>query len=69
MPRGPTRFKQRDAMRAIRAVHAAGCVVQNLTIEKDGSIVVVTNGAAAQSAGDDLDRELEAFEAKHGGQN
>ena len=68
MPRGPTRFKQRDVVRAIKGAHAAGCAVQTFKIEKDGSIVVHTGVVTdrQQPAVDDLDHELAEFEARHG---
>ena len=68
MPRGPTRFKQRDVMRAIKAARAAGCAVQTVKIEKDGSIIVSAGSPTDphQPAADDLDRELAVFELHHG---
>ena len=52
-------FKQRDVTRAVKAVVAAGLVVERVEISREGSIVVILTTIA----GDDLDRELAKFEA------
>jgi hypothetical protein len=41
MGRGPSRFKQEDVTRAVRAMVAAGIEVRRVVIEKAGNIVVV----------------------------
>ena len=41
MPRGPSAFKQRDVVRALKATRAAGIEVVRLEIAKDGKIIVV----------------------------
>lgn len=42
MSRGPQAFRQRDLTKAVRAVLAAGIVVDAVRVEKDGAIVVIT---------------------------
>jgi hypothetical protein len=68
MARGPSTFKQRDVTAAVRAVVAASVEVVRVEVASDGRIVVVTGKAAEQSThpGNDLDRELAEFEARHG---
>jgi hypothetical protein len=65
MRRAPPPFRQRDLTRAIRAVTVAGVSIARVEIGPDGKIVVVTQQPAVSSR-DDLDRELEEFEARHG---
>lgn len=62
-------FAARDATRAARAVMAAGLDVRRVEFDRDGRIVVVVgkpDGAGSAIGADDLDRELEEFEARHG---
>ena len=65
MPRAPSTFRQQDVTRAVKAVVKAGVDVARLRVEitKAGSIIVTADQPAAQN---DLDRELAAFEARHG---
>jgi hypothetical protein len=67
MPRAPAIFRQHDVTRAIRAAVAAGVDITRVRVEitKAGSIIVTT-GAAPSAPQNDLDRELAAFEARHG---
>jgi hypothetical protein len=65
MARAPSTFRQQDVTRAVKAVTAAGVDIARVEIARDGRIVIVT--AEAQPAvQDDLDRELEEFNARHG---
>lgn len=65
MARAPSTFRQQDVTRAVKAVTAAGVDIARVEIARDGRIVIVT--AEAQSAvQDNLDRELEEFNARHG---
>ena len=65
MARTPSTFRQQDVTRAVKAVTAAGVDIARVEIARDGRIVIVT--AEAQPAvQDDLDRELEEFNARHG---
>jgi hypothetical protein len=42
MSRGPSSFKQRDLVRALKAAKAAGCGVHRIAIEGTGRIVLET---------------------------
>jgi hypothetical protein len=65
MARAPSTFRQQDVTRAVKAVTAAGVDIARVEIARDGRIVIVT--AEAQPAvQDDLDHELEEFNARHG---
>ena len=50
MPRGPCSFKQRDAVRVLRAARAAGYEVDRLEIAKDGTIILVIVKSGAQES-------------------
>jgi hypothetical protein len=65
--RAPSAFRQRDVTRAVKAVVKAGVDIARVRVEitKAGSIIVST-GTDQPAAQDDLDRELAAFEARHG---
>lgn len=68
MPRRPT-VRQADIERALKAAQAVGLVVGGYEIDSNGRIVVFTADGNAQEplpVGDDLDRELAEFEARHG---
>jgi hypothetical protein len=64
MPRLPCKFRQRDVAAAIKAVRSTGCKIVRVEIGPDGKIVVVT-GPTVSRGDDDLDRELQNFEARH----
>jgi hypothetical protein len=65
--RRPSAFRQQDVTRAVKAVVKAGVDIARVRVEitKAGSIIVTT-GTDQPAAQDDLDRELAAFEARHG---
>ena len=65
MARARSMFRQQDVTRAVKAVVKAGVDIARLRVEitKAGSIIVTTDQPAAR---DDLDRELAAFESRHG---
>jgi hypothetical protein len=42
MPRGPCAFKQRDVVRALKAIRAAGIENARLEITKDGLLIVMS---------------------------
>ena len=60
MPRSRCTFRQRDLRLAVETAKAAGLEIGRFEIDRDGKIVVVTGRPP-----DDLDRELEDFEARH----
>lgn len=69
MARTRAAFTLKDATRATKAVMAAGLDIRRVEFGKDGKIVVVVGkpyGSEAEITSDDLDRELEEFEAHHG---
>jgi hypothetical protein len=65
MARAPSTFRQQDVTRAVKAVTAAGVDVARVEIDKAGKITII---AATPAAGqqDDLDLELQEWEARHG---
>ena len=48
MARGPTTFRQRDVVAAVKAVTAAGYEVLRVEVDKAGKIVVVTTKGAVE---------------------
>lgn len=74
----PSTFRETDVKRAVNAVRAAGLEIGRVEIGKDGLIAVVPSKplSRAESAKridnasaaplDELDRELQEFEARHG---
>ncbi len=67
--RGACTFKQQDVTRALRGAKAAGMDVTQIEIGKDGKIILVAGKADERAANiprDELDQELEEFEARHG---
>jgi hypothetical protein len=62
-PRGPANFRQGDITRAIKATLKAGVALARIEIGRDGKIILVTG---AEAAPDDLDRELDNFQVRHG---
>jgi hypothetical protein len=65
MARAPANFRQADVTRALRAAKAAGVDIARIEIAKDGRIVIIAAGDRLVPQ-DDLDRELAAFQARHG---
>jgi hypothetical protein len=68
VPRSRSTFRQGDVTRAVRAVAAAGVPIARVDVDpQTGTIRVVIGTPEAQdSTSDDLDRELQEFEAQHG---
>jgi len=67
MARAPSAFRQQDVTRAVKAVTAAGVHIARIEIDKAGKIVIITGGGTpAGVQDDDLDRELEEFQSRHG---
>lgn len=66
MARRNLKFKERDVSRAIRGVVNAGISVGRVMVDRDGNIVVIASQPGdVIEASDDLDRELQEFEARH----
>ena len=65
MARAPSTFRQQDVTRAIKAAVAAGVHIARIEVDKAGKITIIT-GITSGQAGNDLDRELEEWEARHG---
>ena len=61
-------FKQADVTRAVKGALAAGVAVGKIEVGRDGKIILFTAHRVPQetAGGDDLDRELAEFEARHG---
>jgi hypothetical protein len=66
MPRAPSTFRQQDVTRAVKAVAAAGVGIARIEIDKAGKIVIVAAMAPLAEPSDDLDQELQEWEARHG---
>jgi hypothetical protein len=68
MSRGAQTFKQGDLVKALKAMTKAG-VQGRVEITPQGKITVVIGETTVDEIapmGDDLDRELAEFEARHG---
>jgi hypothetical protein len=66
MRRTPSVFRQQDVTRAVKAVTAAGVGIARIEIDKAGKIVIVAATAALAEPSDDLDLELQEWEARRG---
>jgi hypothetical protein len=64
--RAPSTFRQQDVTRAVKAVAAAGVDIARVEIDKAGKITIIAVTALAAGQQDDLDLELEKWEARHG---
>ena len=65
MARAPSTFRQQDVTRAVKAVVAAGVDIARVEIDRAGKIVIIA-AKASTTEKDDLDTELEEWEARHG---
>jgi hypothetical protein len=59
-------FRQRDVTRAVKAVAAAGVSIARVEIDKTGKITIIAATPAEAGQQDDLDRELQDWEARYG---
>jgi hypothetical protein len=66
MSRGVWKFTPREVVRGVKAAQAAGLTVSGIQFMSDGWKLVTAPGPVPSTARDDLDRELAAFEARHG---
>lgn len=56
VPRTPNRFREREISRAMRAAHASGMPVKEITIDPlTGRIAIVVGDPAVAQTGTDLD--------------
>ena len=67
MSRRPYAFRECDVRRAIKAAVSAGMEIAAVEIGVGGEIRIVVGKQGSQPSGmDELDRELAAFEGRHG---
>jgi hypothetical protein len=68
MSHRPSKITQADVRRAVLGATSAGLAVARVEIDPDGKIVLISASEVRPpiSERDDLDRELEEFEARHG---
>ena len=66
MARAPSTFRAGDVTKAVKAVVAAGVDIARVEIDKAGKIVIVAATATGANPQDDLDLELQEWEARHG---
>jgi hypothetical protein len=67
MSRRPSTFRESDVRRAIKAAASAGMEIGAVEIGATGEIRIVAGKPGSQPSGmDELDRELAAFEGRHG---
>jgi hypothetical protein len=67
MTRAASPFRQADVTRAIKGAVAAGVDIARVEIDRTGKIVIVTGKPLdATSPQDELNRELQEWEAGHG---
>jgi hypothetical protein len=65
MSRVPSTFRRADVTKAVKAVVAAGVDIARIEIDAAGKIVIVAGKPAAGPV-DELDRELQEWEARNG---
>ena len=61
-------FRQIDIARSVKGAQSAGLSIGRIEIDRDGKIVLIPapEGKLPIPERNDLDRELEEFEARHG---
>ncbi len=65
MSKGPSTFKQTDVSRLYKAAIAGGMPDPQIELDQKHKKIIVRSGAPAEN-GNDLDRELADFQARHG---
>jgi hypothetical protein len=65
MSRRPWGIKPSEIKRAINGVLQSGHIIKEIKFEKDGHFSVIPGKSETPAGIDDLDRELEEFEAGH----
>ena len=63
---GQRSTRPRGVTRIVKALTAAGVGIARIEIDKDGKVAIITATRAETGPQDDLDRELEQWEARHG---
>jgi hypothetical protein len=63
--RAPATFRQRDVVRAVKAVAAAGVDIGRIEIDRAGTIRIVPAGPSRHD-NNPLDLELQEWEARRG---
>ena len=66
MSREPWAIKSSVIKRAVNGVLQSGLAIKEIKFEKGGHLSVIPGKADAPAGTDNLDRELEEFEARHG---
>ena len=66
MARARCTFRQQDVTRAVKAIAAAGISIARVEIDKTGKITIIAATPAEAGQQDDLDLELQDWEARHG---
>ena len=65
LARAPSKFRRPSLTKAVKAVAAAGVEIARVEIDTSGKIVIIAVTAPAAGKQDDLDRELQEWEAHH----
>jgi hypothetical protein len=60
MSRGPSRFRQREVARLVKAATAAGLRVTGVRVDKSGAIEVVTGDVEGQDSADHRGNEWDS---------
>jgi hypothetical protein len=69
MARAKLRFKESDVARLLRAAAKAKLSVGRVMVDRDDNLVLIASqpgDVIEAKPSDDLDRELQEFEARHG---
>jgi hypothetical protein len=64
MSHGPSTFRVTDVKRGVQGCQSAGLTIERVEIDREGKIVIVVGKPGEPT--DDLDRELQEFEQRHG---